>query len=230
MEQTIKILLLEDDPNLGTILQEHLLMNKYEVTLCADGEKGLAAWNSGSYELCLVDIMMPKLDGFSFVEKVRAQDSQIPIIFLTARSMKEDRIKGFQIGCDDYITKPFSIEELLLRITAILKRTGHKKTDAVDSYQIGKYLFDVKRQTLTLKKETRKLTTREADLLFMLCENLNQIVSREIALREIWKDDSYFAGRSMDVFVSKLRKYLKDDPSVEIVSLHGKGFRLVVDQ
>lgn len=224
-----KILLLEDDPNLGTILHEHLLMNNYDVTLCVDGEKGLAAWKESSYDLCLVDIMMPKLDGFSFVEKIRATDSETPIIFLTARSLKEDRIKGFQIGCDDYITKPFSIEELLLRIEAILKRTGRKKPETVDSYQIGKYTFDIKRQSLSLKKEIRKLTTRESDLLLLLCQNLNQIVGRETALREIWQDDSYFAGRSMDVFISKLRKYLKDDPAVEIVSLHGKGFRLVVD-
>jgi len=229
MDNKIKILLLEDDPNLGTILQEHLLMNQYEVTLCVDGEKGLIAWKGAVYDLCLVDIMMPKLDGFSFVEKIRESDSETPIIFLTARSLKEDRIKGFQIGCDDYITKPFSIEELLLRIEAILKRTGKKKIETVDQFQIGKYAFDVKRQTLTLKKESKKLTTREADLLLLLCQNMNQIVSRETALREIWNDDSYFAGRSMDVFVSKLRKYLIDDPSVEIVSLHGKGFRLVVD-
>lgn len=229
MDNKIKILLLEDDPNLGTILQEHLRMNQYEVTLCVDGEKGLVAWKEAIYDLFLVDIMMPKLDGFSFVEKIRESDSETPIIFLTARSLKEDRIKGFHIGCDDYITKPFSIEELLLRMEAILKRTGKKKIETVDQYQIGKYAFDVKRQTLTLKKESKKLTTREADLLLLLCQNLNQIVSRETALREIWNDDSYFAGRSMDVFVSKLRKYLKDDPSVEIISLHGKGFRLVVD-
>ncbi|KAA3631070.1 MAG: DNA-binding response regulator [Calditrichaeota bacterium] len=228
MSEKIKILLLEDDTNLGMILEEHLTMNNYDVTLCRNGVEGLEQKKSNSFELCLVDIMMPKMDGFTFVEQVRKDDEKTPIIFLTAKSFKEDKIKGFQIGCDDYITKPFSIEELLLRIEAILKRSGTLQSKETSVFDIGKYIFDYKRQLLRNKKNEQKLTAREADLLRLLCRHQNQTVTRELALKEIWQDDSYFAGRSMDVFISKLRKYLKDDPSVEILGIHGKGFRLVV--
>lgn len=230
MNKNCHILLLEDDPNLGTILRDHLLMNDYRVDLCQDGEEGLRTWREGSFDLLLVDIMMPKLDGFSFVESVRENDSQVPIIFLTAKSLKEDKIKGFQVGCDDYVTKPFSIEELLLRIEAVLKRTRRVGESTLTTvFQIGKYEFDHNRQILSATDSKRKLTSRESDLLLLMCRNMNKIVLREDALREIWQDDSFFAGRSMDVFVSKLRKYLHDDPRVEIVGVHGKGFRLVVD-
>ena len=226
--QEIKILLLEDDPNLGTILQDHLIMNGYKVTLAVDGVEGLSAFSQDVYDLCLVDIMMPKMDGFTFVKKIRKTDIEIPIIFLTAKSLKEDKIKGFQIGCDDYITKPFSIEELLLRLTALLKRSTKSQIAPKTIYEIGKYQFDYNRQLLIFKKTTQKLTTRENDLLHILVQNIGNVVEREYALKEIWRDDSFFAGRSMDVFISKLRKYLKQDLSIEIISVHGRGFKLVV--
>lgn len=224
-----KILLLEDDPNLGSILQMHLSMNNYDVTLCENGEEGLIRWDNDKFDLCLADIMMPKMDGFTFVETIRKSDSETPIIFLTARSFKEDKIKGFEIGCDDYITKPFSIEELLLRMEAIFRRINKRESDEKVKFEIGRYRFDYNRQQLELDDNKQKLTPREADLLLLLCRNVNQIVNRKQALDEIWRDDSFFAGRSMDVFISKLRKYLKDDPSVEILGIHGKGFRLIIE-
>lgn len=227
--QDIKILLLEDDPNLGTILQDHLIMNGYNVTLAVNGLDGLKEFSKNEFHLCLVDIMMPKMDGFTFVEKIRKEDSEIPIIFLTAKSLKEDKIKGFQIGCDDYITKPFSIEELLLRLTALLKRSTKSHLNQTAKYEIGKYLFDYNRQLLKFKQKKQKLTARENELLYILVKNIGVVVERETALQEIWRDDSFFAGRSMDVFISKLRKYLKEDPSIEIISVHGRGFKLVID-
>ncbi len=205
--QKIKILLLEDDPNLGMVLQDHLVMNKYVVTLVVNGLDGLEEFSRNSFDLCLVDIMMPKMDGFTFVENIRKTNSEVPIIFLTAKSLKEDKIKGFQIGCDDYITKPFSIEELLLRISALLKRAFKSSVEQTNEFEIGKYLFDYKRQYLQLKKEKQKLTARENELLYILVKNRGMVVERETALKEIWRDDSFFAGRSMDVFISKLRKY-----------------------
>lgn len=224
-----KVLLLEDDASLGAVLQEHLQMQGFTVTLCTDGLQGLAAFKAGEFDICLVDIMMPKKDGFSFAEDVRRVDSEIPLIFLTAKAMKEDKILGFKIGCDDYVTKPFSIEELMLRIHAVMRRRGQPdESETPSSFEIGSYTFNYPRQTLTRNEQPRKLTPREADLLRLLCKSVNHTVRREDALREIWDDDGYFAGRSMDVFVSKLRKYLKDDPKVEILGIHGKGVRLVV--
>jgi DNA-binding response OmpR family regulator len=225
-----RVLLLEDDANLGAVLQEHLQMQGCDVTLCTDGQQGLAAFESGTFDICLVDIMMPKKDGFSFAADVRRKDTEIPLIFLTAKAMKEDKIQGFKIGCDDYVTKPFSIEELMLRIQAVMRRSGGpSEEDTPTQFQLGSFNFDYPRQLLTRKKKSRRLTTREADLLKLLCLNVNRTVRREVALRRIWNDDGYFAGRSMDVFISKLRKYLKDDPTVEIVGVHGQGVRLVVN-
>lgn len=224
-----KVLLLEDDASLGAVLQEHLQMQGFTVTLCTDGLQGFDAFKAGEFDICLVDIMMPKKNGFSFAEDVRRVDSEIPLIFLTAKAMKEDKIQGFKIGCDDYVTKPFSIEELMLRIHAVMRRRGQPdELEPPSSFKIGSYTFDYPRQTLTRNEQQRKLTPREADLLRLLCKSINRTVRREDALREIWDDDGYFAGRSMDVFVSKLRKYLKDDPKVEILGIHGKGVRLVV--
>jgi two-component system response regulator VicR len=230
-DQPIKILLLEDDTNLGLLIEEHLSLHGFEVVLCADGEEGLKRFAGGQFDLCLVDVMMPKLDGFAFAENVRCRDAETPIMFLTARSLKEDKLKGFRIGCDDYLTKPFSIEELLLRIQAILKRTrnGTAEKSLPTPFQLGKYVFDYRRQLLVLKSKQYKLTFKEAELLRLLCLNLNQTLQRETALTQIWGEGSYFNSRSMDVFVSRLRKYLKDDPRVEILSVHGAGFRLVVD-
>ena len=229
--QPIKILLLEDDANLGSLIEEHLCLQGYQVVLCVDGEEGLKRYAGNQFDLCLVDVMMPKLDGFAFAENVRCRDAEIPIMFLTARSLKEDKIKGFKIGCDDYLTKPFSIEELLLRIQAILKRTHNGTTERSlpTPFQLGKYVFDYRRQLLVLKSKQYKLTFKEAELLRLLCLNLNQTLEREVALKQIWGEDNYFNSRSMDVFISRLRKYLKDDPRVEILSVHGAGFRLVVD-
>ena len=226
-----KLLVLEDDPNLGFILQENLQLRGYETTLVTDGEQGLQAYNRGTFDLCLVDVMMPKKDGFTFAREVRQHDQRTPIIFLTAKSMKEDKIEGFQIGCDDYVTKPFSMEELALRIQAVLKRgsntpsTEKQETEPI-SFTIGKYSFDYSRQVLELKGKKQKLTNREADLLKLLCLHQNRTLERDSALKALWGDDSYFNGRSMDVFISRLRTYLKGDANVEILNVHGKGYKL----
>lgn len=224
------ILLLEDDPNLGQIVQEHLQMQGFRVTLCVDGEDGMQAFNNGTFDLCLIDIMMPRKDGFTFTREVRQRDQQTPLIFLTAKSLKEDRIEGFKIGCDDYITKPFSVEELMLRIQAVLRRTAVAQPSdiAATTFEIGAFRFDSNRHTLRHGDSEQKLTPKESDLLRLLCLNMNQTLTREEALREIWGDENYFAGRSMDVFISRLRKYLRADSRVEIMGIHGKGFRLIV--
>ncbi len=230
MDSSPRLLLLEDDPNLGTIIRDHLTLNGFDVVLHTNGEDGLAAYRQSNFDLCLVDIMMPKLDGFSFARTVRETDAVTPIIFLTAKSLKEDKIEGFKIGCDDYLTKPFSVEELLLRIQAVLRRTKGPaaKVDQPTRFEIGKYIFDSRRQLLTHGRTQYKLTAKETDLLRLLCLHMNETLDRETALREVWQSDSYFSGRSMDVFVSKLRKYFKDDKRIEILTIHGKGFRLIV--
>jgi DNA-binding response OmpR family regulator len=226
----VKILLLEDDANLGFILQEHLELEGYAVTLCTNGVEGSKALGSCRYDLCLVDVMMPKKDGFSFAREMRKTDQVTPLIFLTAKSLKEDRIEGFKIGCDDYVTKPFSMEELMLRIRAVLKRAkaAAEPETPRGPFQIGKYLFDHEKQILRLKEEQKKLTAREADLLRLLCTHMNGVLERDDALRTLWGNDSFFNGRSMDVFISRLRKYLQKDKNVEILNVHGKGFKLVV--
>jgi two-component system OmpR family response regulator len=226
----VKILLLEDDANLGFILQEHLELEKYSVTLCTNGDDGLKAFRSCAYDLCLVDVMMPKKDGFAFARDVRKTDQRTPLIFLTAKSLKEDRIEGFKIGCDDYVTKPFSMEELMLRVRAVLKRSkaAAEPEGVVGPVSIGKYVFNRELQTLQFKEEKKKLTSREADLLALLCTHMNNVLEREEALRNLWGSDSFFNGRSMDVFISRLRKYLQRDKNVEILNVHGKGFKLVV--
>ncbi len=231
MKEAQRILLLEDDPNLGLILQDHLRMQGFDVTLCPDGEAGGVAFRNGTFDLCLVDIMMPKKDGFTFARELRAIDDQTPLIFLTAKSLKEDKIEGFKIGCDDYLTKPFSIEELLLRIRAVLKRSQArgKEESTVTQFQVGEYRFDATRQLLRHADGEYKLTPKESGLLRLLCLHLNETLERDLALRTVWGNESYFSGRSMDVFVSRLRKYLKHDPRVEIMSVHGRGFRLIVN-
>ena len=223
------ILLLEDDPNLGLIVQEHLQLNGYEVTLAVNGIDGIQSFDKDKFDLCLVDVMMPKMDGFSFARKVRQSNSETPIIFLTAKSLKEDKIEGFQIGCDDYITKPFSVEELLLRIKAVLKRTGGANDEGSQtSFELGQFSFDCKKQTLKNKSNSYCLTSKESELLRLLCLHRDRVLERSTALKNIWGSESYFDGRSMDVFISKLRKYLKDDSSIEIINIHGKGFKLIV--
>jgi DNA-binding response OmpR family regulator len=229
MSTETKILLLEDDPNLGFVLQEFLEHKQYKVTHCNNGEEGLKAFNKNGFDLCIVDVMMPKMDGFTFTKHVRKTDVNTPIIFLTAKSLKEDKLEGFRIGGDDYITKPFSMEELEVRIEAVLRRTkGAKQEETKNHFTIGKYEFDYLSQQLKNGKEIQDLTTKEAELLKLFCLNLNQLVEREIALKLIWGNDSYFTGRSMDVFITKLRKYLKDDNTIEIANVHGTGYKLII--
>ena len=225
-----KILLAEDDPNLGELLKDYLeLKGKFDVTLCQDGDEALAAFRKENYELCIFDVMMPKKDGFSLGKDVRKMDKKVPIIYATAKGMMEDKTQAFELGGDDYITKPFRVEELLLRINALLKRVSKdKEEDVADKFEIGEYYFDYTSQIVSYKGQQQKLSTKEAELLRLLCLNKNDVLTREEALVKIWHDDNYFTGRSMDVFLSKLRKYLKEDPNVEIVNVHGKGYKLLV--
>ncbi len=228
----LKILLVEDDPNLSFVIQDYLEMLDYDTMLCKDGEEGLMEYRRTKYDLLILDVMMPKKDGFSLAEEIRQTDDITPIIFLTAKSLKEDRIRGFQVGCDDYISKPFSTEELSLRIKAIMKRCM-ARTALIDEpedklFVIGKYTFDPLNMILKNGKKQQTLTRKEAALLKLLCLYKNKLLSRETALKSIWGDDDYFIGRSMDVFISKLRKYLKDDPKISITNVHGTGFKLEV--
>lgn len=225
-----RVLLLEDDENLGSILEEHLQMQGFDVRRCRNGVEGLTAFGTTDYDLCLIDVMMPRKDGFTFAREVRQIDQLTPLIFLTAKSLKEDKIEGFKIGCDDYLTKPFSMEELLLRINAVLRRSQKRtKEEKQTEFQLGDFHFDYTRQILSRDDKDQRLTPKEADLLRLLCLHRNQTLERKDALRQIWGDDSYFSGRSMDVFVSRLRKYLRADQSIEIMSIHGKGLRLVTN-
>lgn len=226
-----KILLVEDDLNLGQILNEYLGLKGYETKLCRDGEEGLATFKKEAFDLCLFDVMLPKKDGFSMAKEIRREDSVTPIIFLTAKTMKEDTIEGFKIGGDDYITKPFSMEELLLRIRAILKRTAENSPQISDQkeFEFGKFKFDYDKQLLYLEGVTTKLTSKESELLRLLCLHMNQPLDRSTALKIIWRDDSYFNARSMDVYIAKLRKHLRPDPEVQIMTLHGSGFKLITD-
>jgi len=229
--EKIKILLAEDDANLGTLLQEYLEAKGYLVKLARNGKEGYDLFVKQDYDLCLLDVMMPLKDGFTLAKEIRQSNKQVPIIFLTAKSMKEDTIEGFNAGADDYITKPFSMEELMLRIQAILRRS--MKTQVVDNaeveFTIGRYKFNTSKQTLVIDENEIKLTTKEVQLLRLLVLNKNEVVDRAFTLKTIWHDDNYFNSRSMDVYITKLRKYLKHDPKVEIVNVHGKGFKLLVN-
>jgi len=232
MNKKKKILLLEDDTNLGFILTEHLEMNGFTVHLCNNGVDGLSAYRKQKFSLCLVDVMMPKKDGFTVAKEIRQIDNQIPIIFLTAKSLKEDRIEGLKIGADDYITKPFSMEELLLRINAVLKRASDDGSNnpLATEFTIGKIHFDFRKSRLKVSdKKIISLTTKEAELLAVLCLHANNVVERDQILNTVWNDDSYYSARSMDVYVSKLRKYLKADPTLSIINIHGKGYKLLID-
>ncbi len=223
-----KILLVEDDQNLGQILKEYLEIKGYETELCRDGDEGFTAFDKGGFDLCILDIMLPKKDGFSLAKEIKVADKNTPIIFLTAKSMKQDTIEGFKIGADDYMTKPFSMEELLMRIKAILRRSdknNNKREKQV--FQFGDFTFDYDFHQLKSKKGEIKLTSKEAELLKLLCINLNQTLDRSTALKIIWQDDSYFNARSMDVYITKLRKYLKEDEKLEILTVRGTGFKLV---
>ncbi len=225
-----RILLAEDDPNLSMVLQDYLTMLGYETHLSINGEEGLKAFGEKEFDMCIFDIMMPKMDGFTLAEKVRKKNATIPIIFLTAKSLKEDRIKGFQTGCDDYITKPFSTEELSLRIEAIMRRCMAQPTteeeEQKEVFSLGSYTFDAGNMLLKNRTKEITLTRKETALLRTLAKNSNKLVARDFILREVWGNDDYFLGRSMDVFIAKLRKYLKDDPALSITNVHGAGFKL----
>ncbi|MFZ5971237.1 MAG: response regulator transcription factor [Bacteroidota bacterium] len=224
---TTKILLVEDDPSLGFVIKDNLQMKGYDVTLCSDGEAGEQAFFQNPFDLCILDVMMPKKDGFAVAQSIRQKNQQVPILFVTAKSMLEDKISGFTAGGDDYITKPFSVEELCLRIEVFLKRANGNQLGKTDTtFALASYLFDSQNLTLTRHGETKTLTQKEADVLKLLCRNQDRVLKREEILKSVWGDDDYFLGRSMDVFISKLRKYLKDDASVQIVNYHGVGFRL----
>ena len=225
-----KILLIEDDPNLGYILQESLELQEFEITRKEDGEAGYSTFLKEKFDICLIDVMLPKKDGFTLAKEIRAIDQDIPLIFLTAKSLKEDRIEGLKIGADDYITKPFSMEELILRIQAVLRRIEKRSfsQNIEKKFEIGNYIFDYEKSVLSIEGKQQKLTHKEAELLRLLCLHKNQELSREAALKQIWEEDSFFTARSMDVYISKLRKYLEDDESIKINNIHGKGFKLFV--
>ena len=230
MEEKLRILLCEDDENLGMLLREFLQAKGFNADLCSDGEKGYKAFVKNQYDLCVFDVMMPKKDGFTLAQEIRLVNTEVPIIFLTAKALKEDILEGFKLGADDYITKPFSMEELVSRIGAILRRVRGKKDKEVTSYKIGRFTFDTQKQVLVIDDKTKKLTTKESELLALLCANVNQILERNFALKTIWVDDNYFNARSMDVYITKLRKLLKDDPSIEIINIHGKGYKLITPE
>ncbi|NOZ46949.1 MAG: response regulator transcription factor [Chlorobi bacterium] len=224
-----KILLVEDDANLGTLLSEYLKAKNFIAELYTDGKRGYEAFMKNEYDICVLDIMMPIKDGFTLAQEIRLINSEIPIIFLTAKTLKEDILKGFEIGADDYITKPFSMEELLYRIEAILRRANKGEGGIIpDKIELGKYVFEPNKQLLKLNEQEIKLTTKESELLRLLCKNKNQVLERNFALKTIWDDDTYFNARSMDVYITKLRKHLKEDTSIEIINVHGKGFKLIV--
>lgn len=228
--KNLNILIVEDDPNLGQILNEYLSLKGHVTTLCRDGEEGFSTYSKGSFDFCILDVMMPKKDGFSLARDIRETDKQIPIIFLTAKSMKEDTIEGLKIGADDYLTKPFSMEELLLRISAISKRVNNENSNVSlmpGKLALGKFTFSYDQSLLERPSGTVKLTSRENELLRLFVQNINQTLDRSYALKAIWKDDSYFNARSMDVYIAKLRKHLKEDDSIQILTVHGQGFKLV---
>ncbi|MBA4408385.1 MAG: response regulator transcription factor [Bacteroidota bacterium] len=229
MEKKVKLLLAEDDENLGLLLKEYLIAKGYDTDLYPDGEVAYKGFRNHSYNLCILDIMMPRKDGISLAKDIRLINMDIPIIFLTAKNMKEDVLEGFKIGADDYITKPFSMEELIFRIEAIMRRVMQDSNSHEDAvYKLGIYTFDSRKQILSGGEEEVKLTTKEAELLSLLCNNANKVLERNFALKTIWIDDNYFNARSMDVYITKLRKHLKDDPKVEIINVHGKGYKLIM--
>ena len=227
MSEKVKILLAEDDTNLGILLSNYLKAKNFDVTLCVDGEIALRRFKEQLFDFIILDVMMPVKDGFTVAKEVRTVDSEIPILFLTAKSMKEDKLIGFEAGGDDYLTKPFSMEELLARINAILKRT-YKEGKKETVFSVGDLQYDYLQQSIIIKAESKKLTTKENELFYLLVKQEGEVMDRNEALNHVWGDDNYFNGRSMDVYITKLRKYLSDSEKVEIINVHGKGFRLLV--
>ncbi len=228
MEKKMRVILSEDDENLGSLLREYLIAKGYDTDLYPDGEAAYKGFQKNQYDLCIFDVMMPKKDGFSLAKDVRMINSEIPIIFLTAKNMKEDVIEGFRIGADDYMTKPFSMEELIFRIEAILRRTMGEADNTQVVFKLGRFTFDARKQTLSDANDSTKLTTKESELLRLLCVNANKVLERNYALKTIWVDDNYFNARSMDVYITKLRKHLKDEEGIEIINIHGKGYKLII--
>lgn len=227
MKKEIKVLLVEDDSNLGSITSDYLKAKGFDCTWEINGELGYREFVKNQYDIVILDVMMPIKDGFSTAKDIRGIDKKVPIIFLTAKSMKEDTLKGFEIGADDYITKPFNMEELTARISAILKRVSSDSESHFDDIKIGKLTFNPKMQILSKDDFSVSLTTKESDLLILLYKNKNDILERDHALKAIWGDDNYFNGRSMDVYIAKLRKYLKHDEQIQIINVHGRGFKLL---
>ena len=218
MDEKLKILLCEDDENLGMLLREYLQAKGYQATLCPDGDAGYKEFMKNKFDICVLDVMMPKKDGFTLAQEIRQANAEMPIIFLTAKTLKEDILEGFKIGADDYITKPFSMEELVLRVEAILRRVRGKKNKESSVYHIGRFTFDTQKQLLSIGD------------LALLCSHANEILQRDFALKTIWIDDNYFNARSMDVYITKLRKHLKDDDQIEIINIHGKGYKLITPE
>ena len=230
MDDKLKILLCEDDENLGMLLREYLQAKSYMAELCPDGDAGYKAFLKTKFDICVLDVMMPKKDGFTLAQEIRQTNADMPIIFLTAKTLKEDILEGFKLGADDYITKPFSMEELVMRIEAILRRVKGKKTRENTIYHIGRFTFDTQKQLLSIGDKQTKLTTKENELLALLCAHANEILQRDYALKTIWIDDNYFNARSMDVYITKLRKHLKEDDQIEIINIHGRGYKLITPE
>lgn len=230
--ETKKILLVEDDPNFGSILRDYLVINDFEVVLAKNGMEGFEKFKKGTYDLCILDVMMPYKDGYTLAREIREKNQEVPIIFLTAKTLKEDVLKGYKVGADDYLNKPFDSEVLLMKIKAIMQRKASdaKPDSTLFEFQIGKFHLNSKLRFLTFEKEEPiKLSPKESELLKMLALHVNDLMPRELALTKIWRDDNYFTSRSMDVYIAKLRKYLKKDERVEILNIHGEGFRLVIN-
>ena len=226
-----KILLVDDELNFGSVLKDYLELDGYKVVLARDGEMGLSAFRKDKYDLCILDVMMPRMDGFTLGKEIRKADDKVPLIYLTAKTLKDDILEGFKTGADDYITKPFDSEVLLYKIKAILKRNEADEKIIPDAeYNIGQYVFNSKLRSIIRAGEVQTLSPREADLLKLLCFYRNDVMPRSEALKRIWNEDNYFTTRSMDVFIAKLRKYLKDDPKIEIVNIHGNGYILKVSE
>lgn len=226
MNLGIKLLVAEDDPNMGMILKAYLTQKGYTVFLASDGQSAIDIYNRDDIDACILDVMMPVKDGFAVAQEIRHVDKRIPIIFLTAKTLEADVLKGFEVGADDYITKPFSMEELLARLNATIRRSFDEGKPEKNIFHMGKFVFDYGHRILSINEKSRQLTSREADLLRLFAINFNQVVERGSALQKIWKDDSFFAARSMDVYITKLRHYLAEDPSIQIVNIHSVGFKL----
>lgn len=229
-----KILLVEDDQNFGAVLKDYLELNDFAVTLCRDGVQGALGFRKEHFDICILDVMMPYKDGFTLAQEIKKANEKMPLIFLTAKALKDDQLQGYRLGADDYITKPFDSEVLLFKIKAILKRkteaAAHQQAPAEQQFEIGQYQFNYPLRTISNGSQVQRLSPKEAELLHLLLQHRNGVLSRELALRRIWKEDSYFTARSMDVYITKLRKYLKADPAIQIANIHGNGFCLQLQQ